>query len=53
VFYSASQGHFVYQQGEKWLAQAESPRISRAVLFASPSMAAGFQRHRLPGTAAS
>jgi hypothetical protein len=43
VFHSFSRGHFVYQEGEQWVAHAEPPRVSREVLFASPSMAAGFQ----------
>lgn len=43
VFHSFSRGHFVYQEGEKWVTHAEPPRVSRDVLFASPSMAAGFQ----------
>ncbi len=43
VFHSASRGHFVYQDGEKWLAHAEPSRLSREVLFASPSMTAWLQ----------
>lgn len=47
VFHSASRGDFVYQEGEKWVSHAEPLRVSREVLFASPSMAAGFQSGRV------
>ena len=42
VYYSSTRRQYVYQDGSAWVTRPAPPRVSVAVLFASPSVAMDF-----------